>query len=202
MSLINTVLIGLRNHPESVMRESLVYIANEIEEEDGKYYTGFIFNRKAARSVIQSVVDNYPGINSSRIYYGGGIATHRAALFIHDFDHVCSSEHGRIYLDSESPIGLTTGIEPWKDIVEGCGPEPYKLILGYSQWDKETLDFQVDGIGIDSTGTSIYEGNPVWVKIPPDYDTIMSTSDDWKTQWERAIDIYSKLKVSRLAQTD
>ena len=163
MQLTNYFLISSPNLNDQVFGNSLVYIC----EHDQKGAMGLIINKPFPKENLNLILKETGLINLKplpNIYLGGPVGMNNG-FFLHTSKY---STKGTQQISNE--LSITSNNIVIDDLVKGIGPKKYRFSLGYTGWDKNQLDKEVE--------------NGDWLLIPSSSKLIFNTPDEKK--WNEA----------------
>lgn len=164
-TLKGSFLIAMPHMIDGRFAQSLVYLCEHSEEGA----MGLIVNKPLIGvdfdEICRQVALPVPASPAPLVYYGGPVYP-EGGFIIHSTEY-----HGGIGTLQISPsICLSTDQALLKDIVEGCGPKKFLLVMGYSGWMPGQLENEIQ--------------NDDWLVVPAEDHVIFDISNEHK--WRAA----------------
>ena len=163
MQLTNYFLISSPHLNDQVFGNSLIYIC----EHDQKGAMGFIINKPFPKDNLNLILKETGLINLNplpKIYLGGPVGLNNG-FFIHTSKY---STKGTQQISNE--LSITSNNIVVDDLANGIGPKKFRFSLGYTGWDKNQLDKEVE--------------NGDWLLMPSSSKLIFNIPDEKK--WNKA----------------
>jgi len=163
-NLKNYFLITMPQLNESVFDKGIIYICQH--DKDGAM--GIMINKPIPD--IDKVLSKFELKNISpkpNIYLGGPVDLNKGFV-IHKNDYETNGT-----LEISKNISLTSNLKIVNDILDGKGPNKFRLALGYSGWGPGQLEDELK------------QGD--WLVLPANQNLIFNTPDEvmWKTACEK-----------------
>ena len=163
MKLTNYFLISSPNLDDQLFEHSLIYIC----EHDNKGAMGLIINKPFPKENLNLILEETGLINLKplpNIYLGGPVGMNNG-LFLHTSKYYTQ---GTQQISNE--LSITSNNIVINDLSKGIGPKNFRFSLGYTGWDKDQLDKEVE--------------NGDWLLMPSSSKLIFKIPDEKK--WSKA----------------
>tara|TARA_X000000368_G_scaffold408162_1_gene388480 strand:+ start:415 stop:1002 length:588 start_codon:yes stop_codon:yes gene_type:complete len=151
----------------SYFHNSLIYICEHNEESS----MGVIINRTTPISIEELFksldLELEVNLGQKKLLLGGPVNPD-SVLVLHD-----SNDSFKSSINIINNINLTTSLDILKKISIGEGPENFLILLGYSGWSGQQLDYEIS--------------DNAWIQLPSNFDIIFKTPHD--EQVEKMSDI-------------
>ncbi|MBI45207.1 MAG: hypothetical protein CMG66_03470 [Candidatus Marinimicrobia bacterium] len=155
--LKNHFLVAMPSITDPIFKKSLILICDD--NKDGTM--GLIVNKPIEiDDVLLMQNQNLLQIQDSKIYFGGPVNLHEGFV-LHEPNY-----HTEQTINISNSLSLTSNDKVINDINKNNGPDNFLFTLGYSGWDKNQLNNEIQ--------------NGDWLIVPADVDSIFKKNDEEK----------------------
>jgi putative transcriptional regulator len=162
-SLSNHFIISMPHMNDPIFSKSLIFICEH--NKDGAM--GIIINKPMISENTEDII-NQTGLSqinpSPEIYFGGPVKLDMG-IILHDSSYTTDGT-----LPISKTIALTSNNKIIDDLKNGSGPSVFRFSFGYSGWEEEQLEREIE--------------NGDWLLMPADDNFIFSVPNADK--WEKA----------------
>ena len=162
MQLKDYFIISSSHLNDQVFGHSLIYIC----EHDNKGAMGLIINKPFPKKNLNLILKETGLINLKplpSIYLGGPVGMNNG-FFLHTSKYFTKGTQ-----KISNNLSITSNNSVIDDLSNGIGPKNYRFSLGYTGWDKDQLDKEIE--------------NGDWLLMPSSSKLIFNTPDDKK--WDK-----------------
>ena len=167
------------NEPDNIFSRSVVLVVSHKKE--GSW--GIIVNKQNPRVGLSLVMQSagIDHVHDETTFVGGPVEQQRVYV-VHTLDW---RSHSTVSITPE--IGVTGDISILAAINQGEGPKLYRACIGIAGWAPGQLDGEYKGL-------PPWDLKRSWLDAPATVDAVFNSTGN--EQWEQAIDIIAKSKVS------
>ena len=155
--LKNHFLVAMPSITDPIFKKSLILICDD--NKDGTM--GLIINKPIdLDNMLLMESQNALQIKDSKIYFGGPVNLD-VGFVLHEPDY-----HTEQTINISNSLSLTSNDKVINDINKNNGPNNFLFTLGYSGWDKNQLNSEIQ--------------NGDWLIVPADVNSIFKKNDEEK----------------------
>ena len=155
--LKNHFLVAMPSITDPIFKKSLILICDD--NKDGTM--GLIINKPIdLDNMLLMESQNALQIKDSKIYFGGPVNLD-VGFVLHEPDY-----HTEQTINISNSLSLTSNDKVINDINKNNGPDNFLFTLGYSGWDKNQLNSEIQ--------------NGDWLIVPADVKSIFKKNDEEK----------------------
>ena len=163
MQLTNNFLISSPHLDDQIFGQSLIYIC----EHNKQGAMGLIINKPFPEEKTNTILKETGLINLNplpNIYLGGPVGINNG-FFLHNSTYTIEGTQ-----QISNNLSITSNLQVIEDLSSGIGPKNYRFSLGYTGWDKNQLNEEIE--------------NGDWLLMPASLKLIFNTPDNKK--WDKA----------------